>query len=74
MLYIYFLKFNVIFIFEFDKLNIDENKNRRVYFIIYRCLKVKEKGNIEVIIINLFEFFLWVFVFFFECFLEVVVF
>lgn len=57
--YIYFLKFNVIFIYEIDKLNIDENRiNRRVYFIIYRCFKVIVKENIEVIIINLFEFFL----------------
>lgn len=52
--YIYFSKSNAIFIYEFDKLNINENKNRRAYSTTYRCLKAKEKE----IIINLPEFLL----------------
>lgn len=55
--YIYFSKSNAIFIYEIDKLNIDENRiNRRAYSTTYRCLKAKE--NTEAIIINLPEFLL----------------
>lgn len=72
--YIYFSKSNAIFIYEIDKLHIDENRiNRRAYSTTYRCLKAKEKENTEAIIINLPEFLLWAFVSSLECFPEAVV-
>lgn len=71
--YIYFSKSNAIFIYEFDKLTINENKNRRAYSTTYRCLKAIVKENTEAIIINLPEFLLWAFVSSLECFPEAVV-
>lgn len=57
--YIYFSKSNAIFIYEIDKLNIDENRiNRRAYSTTYRCFKAIVKENTEAIIINLPEFLL----------------
>lgn len=69
--YTYFSKSNAIFINEIDKLNTDENRNRRANSTTYRCLKAIEKETLKHI--NLPEFLLGAFVSSLEWFPEAVV-
>lgn len=46
--YTYFSKSNAIFIHEIDKLNIEENRNRRANSTTYTCLKaILEKETLS---------------------------
>lgn len=71
--YTYFSKSNAIFIHEIDKLNIEENRNRRANSTTYTCLKaILEKETLKQYI-NLPEFLLGAFVSSLEWFPEAVV-